>query len=440
MHVSIDRRTFLTTAAAVAAGSPLLAQDEPKFVESAQVGGSKSPTDLNRPKIEPLDNKNRVDVKFSETQRFGIICPKLRDPRSPEKPKLLTRDERGITNNTAIRIEGYEYLYGTEIPGTRYVKEKGVLMKEVPIPGKDKDRTWQSVWESEFARIRITQSVELIIGEQTRLYDTALVKYHIWCRDKTPHNVGLRIMLDTFIGSNDGLPFYVSPTASKSAHFVDKMEVIAQKDMPSFIQSLESTDLADPNSALARVGVKLKGCEPVEKLVICRWPQNSEARWGGTGAPGDWAYEPMDKNPNARDSCVVLYWATTNMKPDEMRALAFTYGLGRVLSDANNEAAAAQGGKLRLFTSPGARTGQPFVVCAYVKGDAKVTLKLPVGLTLADGDKAEQAASAANNAGYGQVSWRVQGAKAGKFAISAEAPGIGIAKETVEVRDTSLFE
>src|SRR5262249_43555777 len=208
--------------------------------------------------LKPLDIDNRIEVRFSEQQRFGITCPKLADPRNPQKPKLLTRDERGITNNTCIRIEGYEYLYGLEIPGVRYVKEKGKIMKEVPIAGRPrdydafvkkqpkasaeqiaawiidldsneftvrtkatdelrkhvlqaapalekalndkpslevrqriedllaerdrlvvKDFAWQSVWESEFGRIRITQSVEIILGEQTRLYDTALVKYQI---------------------------------------------------------------------------------------------------------------------------------------------------------------------------------------------------------------------------------------------------------------------
>src|SRR5947208_97708 len=70
-------------------------------------------------KIEPLDNIDRILVKFNEEMRFGIACPELRDPRNAEKPKLLTRDERGITNNTCFRIEGYEFLFGVEIPGSR---------------------------------------------------------------------------------------------------------------------------------------------------------------------------------------------------------------------------------------------------------------------------------------------------------------------------------
>ena len=82
---------------------------------------------------EPKDYENRILVQFSESQRFGIVCPKLRDPRNLEEPKRLTRDARGITNNTCVRIDGYEYLYGIEIPGVRYVRERGKVLGTIDI-------------------------------------------------------------------------------------------------------------------------------------------------------------------------------------------------------------------------------------------------------------------------------------------------------------------
>jgi len=422
-------------------------ETDPKFVESGPQIESKGEAP---PKIEPLDYINRIHVQFSDSQRYGLVCPKLKDPRNNDKPKLLTRDERGITNNTCVRIEGYEYLFGHEIPGVRYVKEKGKIMKEVPIPGKDKDRAWQSVWESEFGRIRVTQSVEIVVGEQTRLYDTALIRYHIWNRDKTPHTVGLRVMLDTFIGANDGVPFYIPPVVAdgremKAAHLVDKMEVFAQKDIPDFAQALEDgTQLAGENNTLAVVGLKIKGAEPIEKMVICRWPQNSEARWGGTGQPGDWQYEPMDKNPNAKDSCVVLYWQQANMKPDEHRDLAFTYGLGRIpsLDDEKNNVKVAQGGKMRLFVGRASLT-KPFVATAYIKAsdpNQQVTLRLPKGLKFVPGEKDTKSVPAQGPAGYSQVTWRLQAEDVGSYVIEADAPTIGVATERVQINKTSLFD
>ena len=278
---------------------------------------------------EPLDYINRIHVQFSEQQRFGFVCPRVREPNDPEKPLRLTRDERGITNNTIVRIDGYEYIYGVEIPGVRYVREQGKVMKEVPIPGKDKDRAWQTVWETEFGRIRITQSVEIVLGEQTRLYDTALVKYHIWNRDKEAHTVGLRLMLDTCLGANQGPSFQVPASGGKAARLVDKMEVIDAKDVPDFVQTV-GDDPKDAKATVAVVGLKLKDFEPLDKVVMCRWPQNSEARWGSGKNAGDFAYEAIDKNPKAKDSCILLYWSTSKMEPDAKRELAFSYGLGRI--------------------------------------------------------------------------------------------------------------
>jgi hypothetical protein len=291
----------------------------------------------------------------------------------------------------------------------------------------------------DFTKIRVTQSLEIIVGEQTRLYDTVLVKYRIENGDDKEHVVGLRIMVDTFIGSNDGVPFFIPPAEKQPAKWVDKMEVT--RTIPQFIHALESADLSDKTNTVALFGLKVKGSEPIEKLVICRWPQNSEARWGGGNGPGQWKYEPMDLNPNAKDSCVVLYWAQTKIKPGETRELAFTYGLGRILGD-GNAGAVGQGGKMRLFTSPGVVNDKPFIIVAYIKGNAnqKVTLKLPAALTLAEGEKADQATPQPTGEGYSQVTWRVKGAKPGKYTIEAEAPGIGNAKEIVELRPTSLFE
>jgi RNA polymerase sigma factor (sigma-70 family) len=470
------------------------------------------------PTIEALDDANRIHVEFSEQQRFGIVCPKLRDPRNPDKPKMLTRDERGITNNTVVRIEGYEYLFGVEIPGVRWVKENGKVMKEAPIPGRPrnyvkpkppavpataqeidgwiadldsnsfairtkameelrkhvqqaapklrevlkgnpalevrqrlesllaevdkvlvKDFAWQSIWESDFAKIRVNQSVEIIMGEQTRLYDTALVKYHVVNRDDKPHTVGLRIMLDTFIGSNDGMPFYIPPSADRAGgEWVEKMKVFAKNDVPDYVQALESDKFSDDQNTLARVGLKIKGAEPLDKFVICRWPQNSEARWGGGNTPGEWQYEPMDKNPNAKDSCVVLYWAQANMKPKEERTLAFTYGLGQmpIHQDPVSD-------KIRLFVGNRATVDKPIVVSAYVKGGdgkQKVTLALPRGLKFAADQQAEQTVPPANGAGYAQVSWQLNASEVGSWQVEVTGTESGKASALVRVLKSSMFE
>jgi hypothetical protein len=284
-------------------------------------------------KVEPLDYINRVHVAFSKQECFGVVCPQLRDPRNPDKPKLLTYDERGLTNSTCLQLDGNLAVFGTQGRGFGFAEEGGKPIKGVAVPGRDKNRSWQTVWEVSAAKVRVTQSVEIVVGEQTRLYDTVLVKYRLENRDTKAHNVGLRFLLNPCIGANTGTPFHVPATANKAARVVNTMEVIPRADMPAYVQALETGDLSDPNATVTIVGLALQGCEPLEKAVICRWPEKSDSGWGGTLGAGDWKYEPIDKNPYYKDACLVLYWTELKMNPGEKRDMAFTYGLGQISKD-----------------------------------------------------------------------------------------------------------
>jgi hypothetical protein len=108
------------------------------------------------PRIEPLDPIPRVRAQFNEAQQFGIVCPRLVDEAG--RPKRLTQNERGGTNNTIVRIDGREYLFGHSIPGTQWL-EKGV-----PMRGLDDGIGWRSTWEIVAAKVRVTQTVEFVVS------------------------------------------------------------------------------------------------------------------------------------------------------------------------------------------------------------------------------------------------------------------------------------
>src|SRR5262249_22781073 len=146
----------------------------------------------------------------------------------------------------------------------------------------------------------------------------------------------------------------------------------------------ESEKLDDADAPVSLMGLKIRGAEPLEKLVVCRWPQNSEARWGGTGAPGDWAYEPMDKDGAAKQAGGALSWNESPMKSGEHRHLAFTYGLGRMWEQDDTRQPPPFRSGIRLFAGPTASLTKPFPVIAYLywpKPEQTVSLALPKGLT-----------------------------------------------------------
>jgi hypothetical protein len=47
------------------------------------------------------------------TMRFGLLA---KDPDHPARTKKLTFDEHGLSNNTVIRLDGREYIFG-QSPG-----------------------------------------------------------------------------------------------------------------------------------------------------------------------------------------------------------------------------------------------------------------------------------------------------------------------------------
>src|SRR5262249_54022833 len=151
-----------------------------------------------------------------------------------------------------------------------------------------------------------------------------------------PQKVGLRMMLDTFIGLNDGVPFTIP---GRKGFVDDKLDLVSNKkrdEIPDYLEVVEKPD--DPNDpgTIARLGLRNINL-PDAKLVdpsmvrICRFP----------GAYAKWDWEPEDmripedeqnKQPKKDkkgkkkgepevkgDSCVVIYWPEETLEPKEVR-------------------------------------------------------------------------------------------------------------------------
>jgi hypothetical protein len=382
---------------------------------------------LDRPYPKDLkDYDPRVGIDFDLRRRFGFTLRKENDPKNPGKKKRLTYDEKGSSNNTCLRVDGNTYLFGNSGYGKWVKKEE---------PRGNKRTGWDSTWEAYNEGIVVKQSVDLLPGEQSRLLDTVLVRYTITNQSNNPHTVGLRVMLDTFIGANDGVPFAVPGSEGKKDRLVDTMEVFDQKDIPDYIQALERPDLKDPGT-VAHLGLKIPGFEPLSQMVICRWPESGEYTW-----PDKPEYEPMRSNTEKPDSCVFLFWTVDNMagrqpgeKPAE-RKMAFTYGLNTI------SGLGSGGGKLALTSGAGTRPGGEFTVTAYVK-DAEdgqvVTLELPDGFAFAKGH--EESKTIEKGGSLVQVSWRVRaGLKEGEFPVQARSGGAR-ATRSIRIRAEGLLD
>jgi hypothetical protein len=369
------------------------------------------------PYTDLIDATPRLAVEFHRpNERFGIAMTDQPDPENPTKHKRLTYEEDGSTNNTCLLLDGAEVLFGQK-PGFWV---KGMQL----IRAKNRYR-WTSAMEYA-EKVRVTQIVELVPG-QSRLLDTVLIHYVLENRSGSARTVGLRIMLDTFIGSNDGVPFRIPG----QGQFVETMKDFTQAEIPDYIQAWERPDPRDPGTIahLGLKGVELPKLEvePIEKVRICHWPGNPDIRW-------QWEPTPLNQPPDKKDSCVVLYWAERGMNPGERRDLAFTYGLNALSSSQSGNA------DLSLTAGGSFRRGREFTVTATVKNPQpgqKITLQVPRGLALVTGQDAEQ--QLAGGGEYQQASWRLRSKAVGKFPIVVTTGPLREAYE-VHVTTRSIFE
>src|SRR5262249_26577649 len=159
---------------------------------------------------------------------------------------------------------------------------------------------WSGTWDYP-ENVRVTQSVEIVPNQQTRRLDTCLIRYTVLNQSNLPRRIGIRAIIDTFIGSNDGVPFRIPGQSD----FVTTLKIIPQKEIPDHIEAGENMDRRTPGTT-APLGLKLDmpgvNLDPLTRVVICRLPENSEPRdW-------EWEFVRFDEPRERPDSCVILYW------------------------------------------------------------------------------------------------------------------------------------
>jgi hypothetical protein len=393
---------------------------------------------------------------WDPSMRFGLVMLNEADPSSRSQPKRLTFEERGTTNNTCVRLDGFEYLFG-ERPFHR--KDDGEvvgpdwpgrwLQRENKDLGNDAGgRTRQgvqSVWSYDAQHVLVTQTVEIVPGAQSRLLDTCLVRYKLENQDTQPHKLGIRFLLDTYIGANDGVPF----TIPGQTQLCDTMlDFPRPADVPDFIQALEREDLRHPGT-IAHLQLRLGGkMEPPDRVTLGAWPNPQLGRMDRRAKQEKtlWDVPLLSMKtmttltpPGPADSAVTIYWDEKEVPAGGSREMGFAYGLGNVSSGEG-------GGKLALTTGGSFTPGGEFTLTAYVSNpqpNQTVTLTLPDGFRLVEGDLSRPvpplpAGSASRNS---PVTWRIRAAsREGQFTLKVLSSTGVSQSEGVRIKANRLFD
>ncbi len=317
--------------------------------------------------LAPISTTPEVRIQIDSIGRFGLATT---------SGKLLTYSDDGDTNNTRVQVDGVDAIVG---------EDDGTFTTRPQIRGAGMIMGWS--WRG----IETTQEVALTAGATTRRTDTIRVRYTLTNRSPQTHQVALRVMLDTLIGGNDGVPFLLAGENAITTRAKD----LRGAAVPDFIQALEREDIRNPGTM---VNLALRGGDatPPDRLVLAHWP-GSDAEWeyledeGGVGA--GWG----------KDSSAGLYYNAKPLAPNESRVIVFYYGLGGI----------AAVGKVGMTVPLEVVETEKFSVIVVVmnpREGQRVTLTLPSALAFADGDTASKNVTPVPGAAYTQVSWKLRAA------------------------------
>jgi hypothetical protein len=349
--------------------------------------------------------------------RFGLIITSQKHKGSPTGYKQLSWHPEGVTSNACLKIDGEQYLFGH--PPAKWVQMEALLGTDA----QGKERLGRKSIARLPGKIRVTQMIEIVRGPITGRLDMCRVQYVIENRSSKPHKVGLRYLLDTLVGTNDGPPFVVPTREELCEKF---MQFPTPAKVPPVVFALEKMDLKDPG-VVAQIGLRLP--EPVEapdRLTLGGWPEEKKVK-GAAGGLTKWDV-PVYSISKTGDSAVAIYWNEKHLPPGSKRAVGFTYGLGSFTANS--------AGTLGVLVAGEPYVGGELVVTALVKDPQ---YKQTVVLTSAPGFEmsigpAEQTVfflpGLQGEYSYGPVSWRLRPVQAGTLSLRVKT-NTGAAHECV---------
>jgi hypothetical protein len=368
------------------------------------------------------------------TMRFGVVTA----PRGDAAVKRLTFDPWGRTNNTCLRLGGNdERLFG----GPRGRWETKAARSWQDEQGREHEGV-KSVWVCDDSPVAVAQLVELVRGQQSRLLDTCRVHYQIQNRDQKEQTVGIRFLLDTYIGGNDGVPFTIPGDSALCDTFKELPDPKKHEaSIPDFLQALEGADLAHPGT-VAHLRLKVEGLEPPGRVTLGAWPNEKLrvlVRQHADGPLTLWDVPLLPlKSLDLNDSAVVMYWKEQPLGPGAKRDVGFEYGLWGLTG---------AGGRLAATVDGAFRPGGELTVVAYVSrpggggADETLTLTVPEGFKVPEGAAAQPVPKLPPGAAGGNVpvTWKVQSGPVGCYEFTLQSSAGPAQTLRVEIKK-SIFD
>ncbi|MFN4182426.1 MAG: hypothetical protein ACK4G3_04385, partial [bacterium] len=323
-----------------------------------------------------------VNIGAEETGRFAVDTTGG-DPQRPEDDNqpLIYGHPFPWTSYTTIRINGQNYAFGGQTRRRAGKFAQYGKMIQAPMLTPEGRHTTVFAYPGTpggEADILVTQSLKPVLGFSTQVADTLLIQYEIENRSEYPVEVGIRIVLDTMLGSNDGAPLRAGPFA------IETEKCFHGPEVPDFIQAFDS--LAEAK-VISQATLRAEGLTPPDLVYIANWGRLADEPWEPACRDG---FSLVREGEDELDSALGLYWQPVKLLPHEVRIIRTMYGLGGITI--------AYEGLLLGLSAPLTQRYKPkginaFTIMGYVENVSpipvrleKMQLGLPAGLALLEGD------------------------------------------------------
>ena len=266
------------------------------------------------------------------------------DPNSDtdDNARLLFGHPGSETGQTLIRVDGTDYYFHDYVTGVRFSGNQ--CTATASIDG-----------------LTVQQILTLTTNPYTGLADVVKIRYSYRNDSGRARQVGVRIMLDTMLGQNDGAPFRVN-----GADVTSELELSGSR-VPQYWQSFDS--LEQPN-VTATGFFWFSNEERPDKVQFAYWPEIYGSEWN---------YQVSGSQSLVGDSAVAAYFNPRTVAPGGSYSVVTYYGVSGFSSgnsDLEGELAARVTAPTVLYGAEliGGYLNNPFDVSLYLTNSGGATL------------------------------------------------------------------
>ena len=295
---------------------------------------------------------------------------------------------------TTLKVDGVDLIYGNT-PDGQFIQS--------PANSEDNSKN-ESVWKT--GDISVKQVLQAGLNPATGQPDAMEIRYIITNTGTSPHDVGMRIMLDTMVDGNDSAPFKVP--SDNGVESINYEKDYVGNEVPAFWQVFNDFDNPDISAQYTMSG---RNVSKPDRFTI--------ASWGGINNT-KWDYQI---NPGSRtgDSAVGMWWNPQTLAPGEQKVITTYYGRPGVGGDQ----ALVLSGRQKLTYDEW--SAEPFNLISYFTNNSpstlsnvRLVLEADPGITLVDNDR-EHSLGTITSGQTTQSSWKLQPNTHGKHTVTVHA-------------------